>query len=346
MQNDFNAWINHYNLEFAHKEELNKAWVYCYTHLSPSQRPQIIKFIRDLGADFCMERWDALVKFKEMNSHNNGVSLGFFIAKFGDIKGPILHKELSAKVKDNSPSKKKMIENYGEELGLQKWQELCNSRSGSLENFIWRHGEELGTEKYIHFCERNKGNHTLERKLEKMPQEEAEIAYSKGQYKLKNKNYLEYYIELYGEEEGTQRFDARRKKQSYSIKNTKKEMVWKIGTPTYKRWLEATGNMQYNDEEKKAIKRYYYDVWRVTKKQPLHLLPNFDKRGQQSVKDSFAVDHRISIMYGFRNKISAEEIGNINNLQMLPHTLNSSKCDNCYSVLDYCLHYTIGEENE
>lgn len=211
MQNDFNAWINHYNLEFAHKEELNKAWVYCYTHLSPSQRPQIIKFIRDLGADFCMERWDALVKFKEMNSHNNGVP-GFFIAKFGDIKGPILHKELSAKVKDNSPSKKKMIENYG--------------------------------------------------------------------------------------------------------------------------------------EEKKAIKRYYYDVWRVTKKQPLHLLPNFDKRGQQSVKDSFAVDHRISIMYGFRNKISAEEIGNINNPQMLPHTLNSSKCDNCYSVLDYCLHYTIGEENE
>ena len=37
-------------------------------------------------------------------------------------------------------------------------------------------------------------------------------------------------------------------------------------------------------------------------------------------------------------------IGNIDNLQMLPHSLNSSKGSNCYSVIEYCEHKILGDK--
>ena len=42
-------------------------------------------------------------------------------------------------------------------------------------------------------------------------------------------------------------------------------------------------------------------------------------------------------------KIPYDIIGNIDNLQMLPHSLNSKKSRECYSVLEYCLHKVVGD---
>lgn len=60
-------------------------------------------------------------------------------------------------------------------------------------------------------------------------------------------------------------------------------------------------------------KKYHDDVRRLTKKQPIYTLENYDKRG----KYGYHLDHIKSIYYGFINDIPAETIANINNLQML-----------------------------
>ncbi len=72
-------------------------------------------------------------------------------------------------------------------------------------------------------------------------------------------------------------------------------------------------------------KKYKIDVWRVTKQQPLHLLENFDQRGVNGEEGAYTLDHKISIKKGFIENISPEEIGHIDNLQMLPWEENITK---------------------
>jgi len=84
------------------------------------------------------------------------------------------------------------------------------------------------------------------------------------------------------------------------------------------------------EEYKKTIfiekSRYYNEVWKYTKKQPLHLLENYDKRGRTDLKeDAYHIDHIIPISYGFENNIEPKIIGDITNLQMLPAVENIKK---------------------
>lgn len=72
---------------------------------------------------------------------------------------------------------------------------------------------------------------------------------------------------------------------------------------------------------------YYKEVWRITKQQNLHLLENYDKRGNAGQVDAYQIDHIYPISKGFINQISPDVIGNINNLQML-HWLDNRKKGN------------------
>ena len=76
----------------------------------------------------------------------------------------------------------------------------------------------------------------------------------------------------------------------------------------------------------------------------LSKLPNFENRGHVSKEGTYAIDHKISISFGFNNNIPYEIIGNIDNLQMLPHSINSSKHSKCFSCLDYCFHGLLGDK--
>ena len=58
---------------------------------------------------------------------------------------------------------------------------------------------------------------------------------------------------------------------------------------------------------------YVLEVRRITEKQPLYILKNFNKRGRWK----YHLDHKIPISEGFKRKISVKTIGNIKNLQML-----------------------------
>jgi hypothetical protein len=74
-----------------------------------------------------------------------------------------------------------------------------------------------------------------------------------------------------------------------------------------------------------AWRAYKIDVWRITNQQPLHLLENFNKRGVNGQTGAYTLDHIISIKKGFIENIPPQQIGHIDNLQMLPWEENITK---------------------
>ena len=79
-----------------------------------------------------------------------------------------------------------------------------------------------------------------------------------------------------------------------------------------------------NKDRDKEI--YYKKVWRVKHSQSLYELPNYDKRGRIDLReDAYNLDHIIPIIYGYENKISPEEIGDIGNLKFIPAMENHKK---------------------
>ena len=303
-----------------------------YSKLKLSQHKiRLLRNVGELGEDFDFDRF---LKYEEYaNTHSKDTSsLEMFKLRFGDELGT---QKFNEKVSKSTHTIESFIEKYKED-GPRKYREYVESKRLSLEKFQDLYGEEEGTLKWNQLCERNKGNHTLERRIEKHGEEEGRRLFEETRYKLENKNTLEYYINLYGEEEGRSRWNWRNLQNSISTMFTDKELVWKVGTPSHKRWRERIGAKEIPEGREGDLKRYYNKVWKITREQPLWLLPNFDKTGHQRDPNAFAIDHKISIIRGFHDNIPPEVIGNINNLQMLPHHENSRKCRSCYSMLDYC----------
>ncbi len=119
-------------------------------------------------------------------------------------------------------------------------------------------------------------------------------------------------------------------KNSYRV--VKGSKVWKnIGWQNFEtRMLQIARRNGYETyqmyrDSLSAWKAYRIDVWRETNKQPLHLLENFTKRGVNGQTGAYTLDHIISIKKGFKENRTPQEIGNINNLQMLPWEENITK---------------------
>ena len=79
---------------------------------------------------------------------------------------------------------------------------------------------------------------------------------------------------------------------------------------------------------KNDFEKYKSEVARITRKQDLTLLENYDKpRGLCGVDGAYQLDHKISIKYGYENNMPPEEIGHISNLQFIPWKENRTKWD-------------------
>lgn len=74
-----------------------------------------------------------------------------------------------------------------------------------------------------------------------------------------------------------------------------------------------------------AKKKYAREVWRITRKQPINKLRNYNKRGKCGIDGAYQLDHIISIHEGFTNNIPPKVIGNIKNLQIIPWEENLLK---------------------
>jgi transposase-like protein len=94
-----------------------------------------------------------------------------------------------------------------------------------------------------------------------------------------------------------------------------------------KRW----GNRSYDEYLKNLseFKKYKKKVMSVTRKQPIHKLLNYEKRGVSGLEGNYHLDHRFSILEGFIQNISPDMIGGIKNLLFIPWEENVKKRTKC-----------------
>ncbi|OJW78423.1 hypothetical protein [Spirosoma sp. 48-14] len=74
-------------------------------------------------------------------------------------------------------------------------------------------------------------------------------------------------------------------------------------------------------EKKQAWKLYSDTVWKLTKAQPLHTLPNYDKRDFTT----YQLDHIVSVTDGFRYGLPCDWIADISNLRIIEASANMIK---------------------
>jgi hypothetical protein len=90
-------------------------------------------------------------------------------------------------------------------------------------------------------------------------------------------------------------------------------------------------NIPYN-EYLATIDDYYkyeLEVLKITRKQPINLLENYNKRGNSGIDGAYHLDHKFSKLEGYKNKIEPEIIGNIINLEFIPWKENLTKRTKC-----------------
>lgn len=77
--------------------------------------------------------------------------------------------------------------------------------------------------------------------------------------------------------------------------------------------------------EKQLWRKYRNLVWKITERQSLRKLENYEKRSFLG----YHLDHKVSIWYGYKNKIDPYLIGSIHNLEFIPHKENLKKSIKC-----------------
>lgn len=130
---------------------------------------------------------------------------------------------------------------------------------------------------------------------------------------------------------------SKKTKKFFSVNNSGKNnpMYGTVGGMFGKKHNEKSINKQ-RQKRKEYWKRlghecldefvkYRTEVTRITNKQPIHLLKNHHKRGKAGIKGAYHLDHIVSVWKGFHNKLPAEKIGDINNLQFIPWLENQKK---------------------
>jgi len=108
---------------------------------------------------------------------------------------------------------------------------------------------------------------------------------------------------------------------------------------SYKHKYLKTYGVEYDEYLKTlpAYIKYRNEVYKVTKKQNISVLPNSNKRGLCGIDGAYQLDHKYSILEGFKNGIDPKIIGNIVNLELIPWEENLKKRDKCSINLEKLL---------
>jgi hypothetical protein len=117
--------------------------------------------------------------------------------------------------------------------------------------------------------------------------------------------------------------------KTMSAESNQKRREWSTGrkhTEEAKRKIsEANSRWSPDDPQYEEFKKYRRKVYYWTEKNDLTQLKNHEKRS----RTGYHLDHKYSITEGFRNNVPPKVIGNINNLEFLPHKVNESKGTKC-----------------
>jgi hypothetical protein len=94
--------------------------------------------------------------------------------------------------------------------------------------------------------------------------------------------------------------------------------------------------IKYNDYLKIVdnLDKYKSEVMKITRRQPICELLNYDKRGLSGIDGSYHLDHKFSISEGFKNNIAPKIIGDIKNLEFIPWEQNIKKRTKCSITIE------------
>lgn len=152
-----------------------------------------------------------------------------------------------------------------------------------------------------------------------------ETSYSKTdefKEKLKNHNIEKYGVENYFNSE-----DYKIRSKEASLKKFNSEYYL---SSELRKQREIESGHWISDEDRTEYELYRLNVWRITNKQDLESLEDFDKRGRIDLNsDAYHIDHKFSIREGFEENIPPEIIGSLKNLEMIPGRKNCSKNSKC-----------------
>ena len=113
-----------------------------------------------------------------------------------------------------------------------------------------------------------------------------------------------------------------------NIELRKQNNLIKYGVDEYVK-TKVTKGIIKSDNDLALLEIYKKEVAKVTYKQNIELLDNFELRGKSNISGTYQLDHKFSIAEGFEQSILPLYIGNIYNLEMIPSLENASKGKKC-----------------
>jgi hypothetical protein len=99
-------------------------------------------------------------------------------------------------------------------------------------------------------------------------------------------------------------------------------------------------------EQQDKFDRYKSLVRRITERQDISILENYNRRGHSRDELSYSLDHKFSVQEGFKINADPNIIGSIVNLEFIPNKINSRKKNKCsisYEILTD-LYYKLGKK--
>jgi hypothetical protein len=201
-----------------------------------------IKDINEIGDNFCLDRYENFLKYKKQNKFL--VDEEYYNLKFGYEIGLIKYKEKINKTHNLSPYKKEYWVNKGyvsESEINSKINDYKISKSTSLEGFIKRHGEIEGIKKFENFKKTSK--HTLDKYIDLYGIEEGNEKWLKY---LDVKKETSIFTKNYWVNKGFSEYEAENMRKKFHHKN--------LNTSTVEFWV----NKGLSEEEAK-IK--VYDIY-------------------------------------------------------------------------------------
>jgi hypothetical protein len=265
--------------------------------------------------DFCLIEWKA----KRWNSVNKHTFCSKKCDNESRKKGNILDEKIKKTNKEkygfesalkNDFIRDKKKENNIKKYGVANFQETLEWKEKRKKAIYEKYGDELFKTEYF----KQKRKETLIEKYSvDSPIKNKDILEKRiktniekyGGHPLKNKEILDKMYQTKIERYGF--------KSSFELEEVQKKCYLSIHGYTREEFLERIGEYIV----------YRSEVRRITEKQPLFLLEDYDKRG----KENYHLDHIFSIAEGYKNNVSPEVIASIINLRFIKAEINRQKTD-------------------
>lgn len=266
---------------------------------------------------FCISDEDAKDKIKEFKQSKN-TSLDGFKKRWGPEEGLKKFKKFQETSKSSTEKlKQSLINEFGEEVGLEKFKEETRRRSRASPDFyIYKLG---------------------------LSKEEAEKA--ARDHNLKNSGlFKQYYIDSgYTDDEVDAVLSKINLKKGNTTRNREFLMgkygdswisVYKVSSDKYRKNMEDSGRW-LKLEDLSAYKKYHTLCWFWTR-QTLKT-ENISNIEIRSIDNH--LDHMFSIKRGFQEDVDPEIIGCKFNLKIIPRKENCSKSSKCSLTLESLLNF-------